>query len=185
MFGMMSLVVATFLVILILFLIATYNAFIGLKNSIKEAFATMDVYLKKRWDLVPNLVETVKGYAGHEKSTLEEIVSLRNSAYDKMQMDEKLNANKELALGLSKLFALAESYPDLKASQNFLDLSSQLSQIENDIANSRKYYNAVVREYNTKAETIPSNIVALLFGFKTQDMFEVEESQRENVQVKF
>ncbi len=185
MFGMISLVAAALLVILVFFVIVTYNGFIGLKNNIKEAFATMDVYLKRRWDLVPNLIETVKGYAEHEKGTLEEIVNLRNSSYDKMQMDEKLNANKELTLGLSKLFALAENYPDLKASQNFLDLSSQLGQIETDIASSRKYYNAVVREYNTKAETIPSNIVALLFGFRTQDMFEIEESQRENVQVKF
>jgi LemA protein len=185
MFGMMFLVVAAVLVALVLFFIVIYNSFIALKNNIKEAFATMDVYLKKRWDLVPNLIETVKGYVSHEKNTLEEIVNLRNSAYEKMQMEEKLSANKELTAGLSKLFAIAESYPDLKASQNFLDLSSQLGQIEGDIANSRKYYNAVVREYNTKVEMIPSNIVALLFGFKQQDMFEIDETQRENVQVKF
>lgn len=179
---MICLVVA---VVLFLWFVGTYNAFIQLKNNIKEGFATMDVYLKKRWDLVPNLVETVKGYAGHEKSTLEEIVGLRNNAYDNLSPDEKINLNKDLTMGLSKLMMLVENYPDLKANQNFLDLSQQLNQIEQDIANSRKYYNAVVKEFNNKTETIPSNIIAGICGFKSQEMFEIEDSQRENVQVKF
>lgn len=171
--------------LLLIFLLASYNGLVSEKNRVKEAFATMDVYLKKRWDLIPNLVETVKGYAKHEKETLAEVIKLRNSTYERMSSDEKLNANKELSAGISKIMALAESYPDLKANTNFINLSDQLGTVENDIANSRKYYNAVVRDYNNKVQMFPSNIVARLFGYREESMFETAAAERENVKIKF
>ena len=145
----------------------------------------MDVYLKKRWDLIPNLVETVKGYAKHESETLENVIKLRNSAYDNMTDEDKIKANNNLSNGINKIMALAESYPDLKANDNFKDLSNQLSKIEDDIANSRKYYNGTVRQFNNKVEMFPSNIIASLFGFKTKSMFEANNEERENVKVQF
>ena len=172
-------------VVIVLWAIGTYNGFIKLKNSVNEAFSTMDVYLKKRWDLIPNLIETVKGYVEHEKGTFEKVVELRNSAYSSLPNDEKIALNTQLSAGLSKLLAVAENYPELKASQNFMNLSEQLAQIEADIANSRKYYNAVVKDYNNAVQMIPSNIIASLCGMKTEKMFEIDETQRENVAVKF
>lgn len=178
-------VVAIIAVMLIIYVIATYNALVTISNKVNEAFSTMDVYLKKRWDLIPNLVETVKGYAKHEQDTLEQVVNLRNSAYEKMSNEDKLKTNVDLTKGINKIMALAESYPDLKANQNFLNLSDQLGSCEADIANARKYYNAVVRDYNTKVQMFPSNIVAAMFGKKEKAMFEADEAQRENVEVKF
>ena len=169
--------------IILIWFVVTYNMFVNLKNSLNEAFSTMDVYLKKRWDLVPNLVETVKGYVEHEKSTFEKVVELRNSAYSNLGNDEKINLNTQLTAGLSKLLALAENYPDLKASQNFIDLSGQLSQIESDIANARKYYNAIAKEYNNAVQSIPSNIIAAICNIKTAKMFAIDENQRENVEI--
>ena len=145
----------------------------------------MDVYLKKRWDLIPNLVETVKGYAKHEKDTLQEVISLRNAPYESMSDDEKVKTNQKLSQSVTKIMALAEAYPELKANENFKELSKDLSKIEEDIANSRKYYNGTVRTYNNKVEMVPSNIVASIFGFKTITMFEVDAAERENVKVKF
>ena len=152
---------------------------------VKEAFATMDVYLKKRWDLIPNIVETVKGYAKHEENTLKEVVELRNSSYDSMSDDEKVKANQKISKDINKIMLLAESYPDLKASTNFQDLSRELSKVEEDIANSRKYYNGVVEMFNNKVEMFPSNIFAKLFGYKTKEMFETDEQERENIKVSF
>ena len=173
------------LVLLVIYLISTYNSFVRLRNSVREAFSTMDVYLKKRWDMIPNLVETVKGYAKHEKETLEGVIKLRNSAYDSMSPEEKIATNQELSRGITKIMALAENYPELKANTNFTDLSNQLARVEEDIANSRKYYNAVVRKYNDKVEMFPSNLVASIFGFKLEKMFEIVEEERENVKVEF
>ena len=145
----------------------------------------MDVYLKKRWDLIPNIVETVKGYAKHEKETLEKVISLRNSAYENMSDEEKIKANEQLTSGINKIMALAEAYPDLKANENFKDLSNQLTKVEEDIANSRKYYNGVVRIYNDKVKMFPSNIFAGLFGYKAKKMFETAAAERENIKVEF
>lgn len=172
-------------VVILLFVLSTYNGFVTLNNKVEEAFATMDVYLKKRWDLIPNIVETVKGYAKHEKDTLKEVINLRNGAYDKMSNEEKVEANQKISQGISKIMALAESYPDLKANENFKDLSNELSKIEEDIANSRKYYNATVRQFNNKAQMFPTNIVANMFNFKSKKMFEATENERENVKVEF
>lgn len=179
-------IVLAIIFLIVVYFVTCYNGFIKGKNSVKEAFATMDVYLKKRWDLIPNLVNTVKGYAKHEKETLAEVINMRNGNYSDMSMEEKIQSSNKLTGAISKLFALAESYPELKANQNFLDLSNQLKGIENDIANSRKYYNAVVKQFNNKVEMFPSNIIASLFHFSTFESFEVaDESERENVQVNF
>ena len=143
----------------------------------------MDVYLKKRWDLIPNIVETVKGYAKHEKETLEKVISLRNSAYENMSDEEKIKANEQLTSGINKIMALAEAYPDLKANENFKDLSNQLTKVEEDIANSRKYYNGVVRIYNDKVKMFPSNIFAGIFGYKAKKMYETDSPERENLKL--
>ena len=172
------------LVICVIYYLVTYNNLVRLNNKVKESFATMDVYLKKRWDLIPNIVETVKGYAKHEKDTLKEIVAVRNGDYDKLSQDEKIKTNEQINRGVSRLMALAESYPDLKANENFLSLQAELSSIEDEIAQSRKYYNAVVREFNDKVEMIPSNVVAKTLGYKSKDMFIAEENEKKSVKVK-
>lgn len=179
---MIYIVIAIMLLILVYILI-TYNGLVKLNNYVKEAFATMDVYLKKRWDLVPNLVEVVKGYAEHEKTTIEEVTKIRSSIYDNLSQNDKISTNENLTKVLSNLLAIAESYPDLKANQNFIDLSQQLIKIEDDIANSRKYYNAVIRELNNKIEMFPSNIIAKIFAFKEAKMFEVQADERKSVEV--
>ncbi len=176
-------IIIAVIVIILIALFVTYNSFVQLNNKVKEAFATMDVYLKKRWDLIPNIVETVKGYAKHEQDTLKEVVNLRNGVYDQMSNDEKLKTNEQLSKGINKIMLLAESYPELKASENFKDLSKQLTKVEDDIANSRKYYNGTVRIYNNKVEMFPSNIIAKIFGFKSKNMFEANNEERENVKV--
>lgn len=171
--------------LLVIYVLVTYNVFVKMKNRVDESFSTMDVYLKKRWALIPNIVETVKGYAKHEKSTLSEVIKLRNGAYDNMSSDEKIKANQQLSKGITKIMALAEQYPDLKANENFKDLSTQLTKIEDEIANSRKYYNGTVREFNDKVQMFPSNIVAKIFGYKAKIMFEANEEERKNVKVSF
>ena len=177
-------IIIAIIVLILIYFGVTYNSFVKLSNTVKEAFSTMDVYLKKRWDLIPNIVETVKGYAKHEKSTLKEIIELRNSTYDNMSANEKVDVNNKLSQGINKLMAIAEAYPDLKANENFKDLSQQLTKVEDDIANSRKYYNGAVRIFNDKVQMFPSNIVAGILGFKEQKMFEANETERENVKVK-
>ncbi len=182
----MSVIIFVVLIILIFaYIIGVYNKGITLRNYIKEAFSTMDVYLKKRWDLVPNLVETVKGYVSHEQDVLKKITELRNKNYANMSNDEKMNVNAELGFGLAKLIAVAENYPDLKANQNFSMLMQELSTLEDEIANSRKYYNGNVREFNTFIQLFPTNIVAAIFGFKAENLFEIDDKQRENVKVSF
>ena len=174
------------MVVLIIIFVVMYNGFIRLKNNCDEAFATMDVYLKKRYDLIPNLVETVKGYAAHEKETLERVVAARNMAQGASTPEEKAAGESMLQGTLKSLFAVAESYPDLKANQNFMDLQGQLKAVEEDIANSRKYYNAVVKQFNTKCEVFPSNLIAGIFHFEKKPMFEVEaQEERQNVKVSF
>ncbi len=175
--------VIAFVCLILIYIFVVRNKIVKLNNNVNEAFATMDVYLKKRWDLIPNIVETVKGYAKHEKNTLEEIVQLRNNIYDNMSDSEKLKTNVDVASKVNKLMALAESYPELKASENFLNLSQELSQIEKDIANSRKYFNGTVRDYNNKVEMFPSNVIARLFGYKSKEMFKAREEEKENVKV--
>ena len=171
------------LIIVVVFIFITYNSLVKLNNRVEEAFSTMDVYLKKRWDLIPNIVEVVKGYATHEKDTLEEIISLRNNSYDKLDINGKVNINNKLSSSVNRLMVIVEKYPDLKASDNFIDLSKQLVKVEEDIANARKYYNGTVRIYNNKVEMFPSNLVAKILGYKEKNMFEVSADERENVNI--
>lgn len=166
--------------------VSAYNGFVRMRNVVEEAFSTMDVYMKKRYDLIPNLVETVKGYAAHEQGTFEKVVQARNVAQNATTVEDKMAAENMLTGTLKSLFALAEAYPDLKANANFMDLQNQLQMVEVDIANSRKYYNAIVKDYNTKTEQFPSNIIANMFHFQRKTMFELEnESERQNVKVEF
>jgi LemA protein len=187
MVAIITLSILGFLIImLVIWFIATYNRFVSLKNGIDEAFSTMDVYLKKRYDLIPNLVSTVKGYAKHEKETLEKVITARNMAMSSKNVEEKVANENALTGTLKTLFALSESYPELKADKNFIDLQNSLKSIENEIASSRKYYNGVVKMYNTKREKFPSNIISNLFKFEKRSLFEIEnKSERENVKVEF
>ena len=174
------------IVIIGLWLVLSRNSFVSIKNQVEEAFSTMDVYLKKRYDLIPNLVETVKGYATHESETFTKVTAARTAAMNATSIDEKIANENALSGTLKSLFAVAEAYPQLQANTNFMDLQQQLKMLEDEIANSRKYYNAVVRTMNTKVESFPSNLVASIFGFKKQPFFEVGSAEaRENVQVKF
>ncbi|MBU4540866.1 LemA family protein [uncultured Acetobacterium sp.] len=180
------LVILGLIVIIGLWLILSRNSFVSIKNQVEEAFSTMDVYLKKRYDLIPNLVETVKGYASHESETFTKVTAARTAAMNSTSIDEKIANENALSGTLKSLFAVAEAYPQLQANTNFLDLQQQLKMLEDEIANSRKYYNAVVRTMNTKVESFPSNLIASIFGFKKQPFFEVgSAAERENVQVKF
>ena len=178
-------VIIAIVVIFAIWALATYNSLIRKRNDCQEGFSTMDVYLKKRADLIPNLVETVKGYAKHEADTLLAVVSARNAASSSKNIAEQVKQENMLTDAVSKLFALSENYPDLKANANFVDLQDKLSQTENDIANARKYYNAVVKQYNNACQTIPSSIIAGVGGFAPAAMFEAAASDRENVKVQF
>lgn len=179
----MTLYIMIGLIIIVLYVLVTYNGLIKSNNLVKEAFSTMDVYLKKRWDLIPNLVEVVKGYAKHEKETIEKITDLRTNTYETMSTDKKISVNEQLTQGLSRIMAISENYPDLKASQNFIELSHNLTKIEDEIANSRKYYNGTVRIFNNKIQMFPSNMIANLFGFHSANMFEVNTDEKSNVKV--
>ena len=179
-------VVIAIIVLIAIYVLVQYNSFVKLNNRISEAFSTMDVYLKKRWDLIPNIVETVKDYAKHESQVLEDIVKLRNSSYDKMSLSDKIETNQQLSGELSKIMAVAESYPDLKADTQFINLQNQLQNIESEIEKSRRYYNGVVKEFNTTIKKVPTCIIASLFKFKEEPFFEIEnKDERENVKVQF
>ena len=172
--------------VIVLFVISSYNGLVRLRNLVEEAFSTMDVYMKKRYDLIPNLVETVKGYTAHENDTLAAVISARNQAASASTPDSKFKAEGELNQVMGRLFALTESYPDLKANTNFLDLQEQVKLVETEIAQSRKYYNATTRQYNIKTETFPTGIIANMFGFKRFPLFEItNEAERQNVEIKF
>lgn len=180
-----GLIIGGVVLIILLWVISAYNGFVKLRNMVREAFSTMDVYLKKRFDLIPNLVETVKGYAKHEQATLEKVIAARNMAANATTPEERLAGENALSGTLKTLFAVAEAYPELKANVNFMDLQGQLQKIENEIASSRKYYNAIVRDYNTKTETFPSVLIAGIFGFKREPLFEIAGEERQNVKVSF
>ena len=184
--AIIGLVILGIVLLLVLAFIGIYNGLIKLRTQTEEAFSTMDVYMKKRYDLIPNIVNTVKGYAKHEKETLSQVIELRNKAAGSKTDDDKIKADGELTGAISKLFALAESYPELKADKNFLDLQNSLKGIEDEIANSRKYYNAIVRDYNIKCQAFPSNIVAKMFKFEKKALYEIENvAERNNVKVEF
>ncbi|OGK10060.1 hypothetical protein A2767_00330 [Candidatus Roizmanbacteria bacterium RIFCSPHIGHO2_01_FULL_35_10] len=172
-------------VLSVIYLIATYNGLVVLKTRIKEAFSGIDVQLKRRSDLIPNLVETVKGYAKHERGVFNEVTKARSALMTAKSPAEKAEANNMLTGALKSLFAVAEAYPDLKASENFKDLQRQLGDTEDKIAYSRQFYNSNVLDYNTKVKMFPSNLIANLFGFKEEEFFEAGEEERKKVNVKF
>ena len=179
-------VVVFLLLVALIWGIASYNSFVKLDSQCDEAFSTMDVYLKKRYDLIPNIVNTVKGYAAHESEVLEKVVQARSNAQAAKTAAEKLDANVQLSGALRSLNMVAENYPDLKANTNFMNLQNQLSSIEGEIANSRKYYNAVVKTFNTKIRSIPANIVANMMKLEKKPYFEIDdEAERQNVKVEF
>ena len=171
--------------IIVLFVINTYNTLVGLRNKVKDQWAQIDVQLKRRFDLIPNLVETVKGYAKHESDTLEAVVKARNTYLSASTPEAQMKADGELTQAITKLFALSEAYPELKANENFKQLQSELTSTEDKISYARQFYNDIVMKYNNKIEMFPSNIVAGMFNFKTQAFFEVNEEERQNVKVEF
>ncbi len=173
------------IILLLLFFVGSYNGLVSLRNKVKDQWAQIDVQLKRRFDLIPNLVETVKGYAKHEKQTLENVIKARNSFVSAKSPEEEMKANGELSNAISKLFALAESYPDLKANTSFNKLQDELSETENKISYARQFYNDNVLAYKNKIEMFPSNIIANMFGFKPEPFFEASETEKENVKVNF
>ncbi|MEM7009522.1 MAG: LemA family protein [Thermodesulfobacteriota bacterium] len=182
----MTLIILAIIVAVAVAAVTIYNGLVKLRNTSEQAWADVDVQLKRRYDLIPNLVETVKGYASHEKETFEKVVQARNQAMGAGTPSDKGVAENFLTSALKSLFALAEAYPDLKANQNFLDLQDELSKIEEQIQLARRYYNAVVRDLNTKIETVPSNIIANMFNFEQKDYFELDsEEERQTPKVDF
>lgn len=170
----------------VLWFFMTYNTLIGMRNQVKNTWAQIDVQLKRRYDLIPNLVETCKGYAKHESSTLEAVVKARNQAIQASGVAEQAKAEGELSNALSRLMVVVEQYPDLKANQNFMQVQEELTSTENKIAFARQAYNDQVMRYNTKTQMIPANIVAGIGGFTQMELFELQDDkQRETPQVKF
>jgi len=175
------------LVALVVFwVIGMYNGLVRLRQQVKNAWSQIDVQLKRRYDLIPNLVETVKGYAAHEKETFERVVNARNAAVSASGVQAQAQAENQLTGALRQLFALSESYPDLKANQNFLALQEELATTENRISFARQHYNDITATYNTRVQSFPTNVMAGMFGFTQQDFFEIEDTaQREAPKVQF
>lgn len=178
-------IVIIIIVLLILFVISQYNGLVKGRNKVKTNWAQIDVQLKKRADLLPNLVETVKGYAAHESGTMEAVIKARNSYVSAGSVEDKMEASNQITGALSKLFALSENYPDLKANTNFMSLQNELSEIEDKIAFARQFYNDSVYEYTNKLEMFPSSIIASMFSFEPYAYFEVEDADKEVPEVKF
>lgn len=184
----MAVLLIILIILLVLFIIGflIYNGLIAARNKVKNAWSQIDVQLKKRYDLVPNLIETVKGYVKHEQLTLTKITELREQAMQAKDIKETMKANEKMSKEIGGLLnVVVENYPDLKASQNFLMLQEELSGIENKIAYSRQFYNDTVMDYNNKIEMFPTNIFAKAFNFKKQDFLEATSKEKENVKVSF
>jgi LemA protein len=178
-------IIVVVVVLLGIYVIAQYNGLVRLKNRVDGAWAQIDVQLKRRYDLIPNLVETVKGYASHERETLEAVINARNMAVSASGPAEQAQSENVLTGALKNLFALSEAYPDLKANQNFLSLQEELTGTEGRIAYARQYYNDSVLSYNTKIQTFPANIFAGMFNFTPREYFEADDQSRGNVTVQF
>ena len=182
---MWIIIVLVILLAIILAVIGMYNNLVSLKMRVKNAWAQIDTQLKRRFDLIPNLVETVKGYAAHEQDTLEKVIAARNTYATATTVEDKAVANSELTSTLKSLFALSEAYPDLKANQNFMSLQTELSGTEDKIAYARQFYNDTVQMYNTAIMKFPANIIAGMFGYKEEPFFKIDESEKEPVKVQF
>lgn len=174
---MTAIIVIVVVVILAAWLVSMYNSLVKMRNNRENAFADIDVQLKQRHDLVPQLVETVKGYAAHEKDTLERVINARNGAIGAKTIDEKIVAENALSSALSGLKITLEAYPDLKANQNFLQLQEEIADLENKLSSVRRYFNSATKEYNNAVETFPSNILAGIFGFRKEVMFDLGEQR--------
>src|SRR5580704_11900107 len=181
-------IVLAIIVILVLWAIVAYNGFVTLTQRVKEAWSDIDVQLKRRYDLIPNLVETVKGYAAHESGTLTKVTEMRTRAMNATAPADKAEAENMLSGALKSLFAVAESYPNLKANENFLELQRQLEDTENKLQAARRFYNSVVQDLNTRLQSFPSNLIGNNFGFKASDYFQLDEADvaaKEPVKVQF
>jgi LemA protein len=178
-------IIVALVVLLAIYALVTYNGLVSLRNRIENAWAQIDVQLKRRYDLIPNLVETVKGYAAHERETLEAVVQARNVAMAAQGPHDQAEAENLITGALKSVFALSEAYPDLKANENFLNLQEELTGTEGRIAYARQFYNDTVYRYNTKIQSVPSNVIAKQFGFAEREYFEVDDAARGNVQVDF
>jgi LemA protein len=176
---------AALVIVVLGFLVGLYNSLAQAKQKIKEALSDIETYLKKRFDLIPNLVETVKGYAKHESKIFEDIAKYRAQSIGSGSLEDKAAASNMLTAALKSLFAVAEAYPDLKANTNFQDLQDKLAMIEDELQKSRRYYNGTVREYNNQIVVFPNNVVAGLFGFREEAYFEAPEGEKQNVKVQF
>ena len=183
--SILILLVCGVVVAILIFGIALYNSLVQAKILVDEAWSGIDVQLKRRYDLIPNIVETVKGYAKHESSTFEKIAQLRSAAMNTTSINEKGKIEQELSGTLKSLFAIAEAYPELKANENFIKLQDSLSEIENELQGARRYYNGTVRDFNTKIMVFPNNLLAGILGFKAREFFAAEESEKDNVKVDF
>ncbi len=181
----MGLILLIILIVLVVWAVAIYNGLIRLKNRVDEAWSDIDVQLKRRHDLIPNLVNTVKGYAAHEKEVFEKVTEARTQAMGAQSADDKAKAENALSGTLKSLFAVAENYPDLKANQNFLELQRELTDTEDKIQAARRFYNGNVRDFNIKIEVFPTNIFAGMLHFSKRDFFQADESEKENVNVQF
>lgn len=182
-----SIIILGIILLIALALVQIFNKFVRNRNVVKDGWSNIDVALKRRYDLIPNLVETVKGYAEHEKSTFENVIKARNAAMSVPSGDinAQIKAENQLQQALRSIFALSEAYPDLKANTNFLDLQQKLNEIEENLERSRRYYNGTVRENNTYGESFPGVVFAGMFNYQHFDFFETDEASRENVKVKF
>jgi LemA protein len=178
-------IVVVVIAALLLFLVFVYNRLVRLRNRTQNAWAQVDVQLRRRYDLIPNLVETVKGYAAHEQGTFEEVTKARTAAQQAQSVQDQAQAENALTAAIGRLFAVAEAYPQLRATENFQQLQAQLADTEQKIAVSRQVYNDTVLTYNNATQTVPTNLVAGTFGFAPKDFFEIEEPAREAPQVKF
>ena len=178
-------VIGAIILLLLLYVMGVYNKLVTLKNRVKNQWSQIEVLLKRRADLIPNVVETVKGYATHEKETLDAVISARSKAVEAKTPEDEIKANGELSQALSRLLVVAEAYPDLKANTNFLELQRELKETEDKISYARQFYNDTASNFNIQIEVFPSNIVASMFNFKQQPLFEAEEKDKEVPQVKF
>lgn len=180
-----AIIIVVVIIALVAYVISTYNKLVKLRNSVKDGWSQIDIQLKRRFDLIPNLLETVKGYMKHEKDTLEAVIKARNSYQSATTNEEAMNADSELTKSISKLFALAEAYPELKANENFNKLQQELSETENKISFARQFYNDTVLKYNNEIQMFPGSIIASIFGFREEKFFEATATERENVKISF
>jgi len=183
--GLIGIILLAVVAVIVLWVIGVYNGLIGTKNEVDNSWAQIDVQLKRRYDLIPNLIESVKGYMKHEKDVLEDVTKARAAVMSATTLDKKAAASNQLSATLKSLFAVAENYPTLKANENFLQLQEELTGTENKIAYSRQHYNDMVMIFNTKVQVFPTNVLAGMFNFTKKDMFAAPEEEKKAVKVKF